>query len=194
MKKHRLPYFVAAAVIALMAWQGFVPDPVLCEARAPELAALDGFSFAPGEISEAELTTLPADTIIRRGTFAAEDGTAYHVSVVIGGRSKSSIHRPEMCLPSQGYQMRAPHTLAVGGRDWRRLDLARDNRCEAFAYTFFDQTGFATASHLARIFKDVWDRSILNRIDRWVMVSVAANHADEAAFKEFLARLEELLK
>ena len=43
------------------------------------------------------------------------------------------------------------------------------------AYTFFNQEGVRTASHVKRILKDVWDRSVLNRVDRWVMVTVHAH-------------------
>ena len=68
------------------------------------------------------------------------------------------------------------------------------------AYTFFNQDGLRTASHLRRIFADVWDRSIHNRIDRWVMVTVhvsaphgfsCASSFDRAQLANFLSLVAE---
>ena len=112
------------------------------------------------------------------------------VSLVIGGKSKSSIHRPELCLPAQGFAMRNPRTREVCGRDWRMIELsAKDSPSFGFAYTFFNQEGYSTASHVARIFRDVLDRSILNRIDRWVMVSVHLSRADDAGIAWMLSQI-----
>ena len=58
-----------------------------------------------------------------------------------------------------------PKNLEAGGIPWRSIHLARgpEEERSSFAYTFFNQAGFRTSSHTERIFKDVWDRSILNR-------------------------------
>ena len=96
----------------------------------------------------------------------------------------------EMCLPSQGFQMTEPRTCEVSGVDWRLLTLARrDAPNLAFAYTFFNQDGFRTDSHVARIFRDVWDRSVRGRIDRWAMVTVNGYPADSRLTTSFLSRL-----
>ena len=146
--------------------------------------------------SEGELHTLPSDTIIDKKTYRAEDGAWYAVSLIIGGRSKSSIHRPELCLPSQGFQMTDPRSREVAGVDWHLLTLVRrDTPSLSFAYTFFNQEGYRTDSHVARIFRDVWDRSVNNRIDRWAMVTVNGFPADSRRLEAFLARLwKEALK
>ena len=70
------------------------------------------------------------------------------------------------------------------------------------AYTFFNQAGVRTSSHVARILRDIWDRSVLNRIDRWVMVTVSASNdggfslehaADRLALTAFLDDLSRTL-
>jgi hypothetical protein len=116
---------------------------------------------------------------------------AYLVTVVIGGRGKSSIHRPELCLPAQGYLMSEPKNLEAGGIPWRSIQLARgpEEERSSFAYTFFNQNGLHTSSHIRRIFTDVWDRSLLGRIDRWVMVTVVSLSGTEASFEDFLSHL-----
>jgi hypothetical protein len=51
-----------------------------------------------------------------------------------------------------------------------------------------------TSSHVRRIFADVWDRSVLGRIDRWVMVTVfsLSNKSDD--MEGFLSKLSETLR
>lgn len=195
MRKIVIPALAAALTVGVMIFQGRTVNPVLTEAPDITLGPIAGYTAQPYEPSEAELTVLPADTRFVKCVYTAPNGHWYQVSVVIGGKSKSSIHRPELCLPSQGNQMLDPHTLAVGDRDWHRVTLAHQDRPPVgFAYTFFNQVGYATSSHVRRIFRDVWDRSILGRIDRWVMVTVCSSRSDDRGMAAFLERLEEVLR
>lgn len=183
---------VAATVLtcAAMWYQALTPEPVVAE--APEVALVDiaGFSYRELEPGEAELTILPSDTRFIKRLYESDDGRWFQVTVVIGGASKSSIHRPELCLPTQGFQMVEPRNMCVGGIDWHVIKLdRRDAEALGFAYTFFNQTGFRTASHMRRIFQDVWDRSVLNRIDRWVMITVNSSSADDGELSAFLEKI-----
>jgi hypothetical protein len=84
--------------------------------------------------------------------------------------------------------------MSAGGVDWRFITLDRRMASSfGFAYTFFNQDGFRTASHVSRIFRDVWDRSVLNRIDRWAMVTVASSRADEETMRRFIANLADVI-
>ena len=188
-----LPVAVLAftLVVPLMFFQAATPDVTVAEAPNVHLADIPGFSSEVLEPSEAELTVLPSDTVIEKRRYVAESGDWMVVSLVVGGKSKSSIHRPELCLPAQGLRMERPRTRSVAGRDWRFIDLAsKDSPTFGFAYTFFNQEGFRTASHVSRIFRDVVDRSVLNRIDRWVMVTVNASRSDDAGLAALLSRLD----
>ena len=187
-----IPVLTFALVAAVMTFQAQTPEAVLAEAPLVHLPSLTGFAVESVEPSAAELEVLPADTRIEKLRYAAPNGEWFVVSLVVGGRSKSSIHRPELCLPAQGYQMASPRTCRTEGRDWRVLTLSSALApALAFAYRFFNQEGFRTASHTLRILKDVWDRSLFNRIDRWTMVTVAASRADEPALLRFLSLLSE---
>ena len=180
-----------AIVVPLMLFQAATPDVTVAEAPNVHLAEIPGFSSEVLEPSEAELTVLPSDTIIEKRRYVADSGDWMVVSLVVGGKSKSSIHRPELCLPAQGLRMEHPRTRSVAGRDWRFIDLAsKDSPTFGFAYTFFNQEGFKTASHVSRIFRDVVDRSVLNRIDRWAMVTVNASRSDDIGLAHLLSRLE----
>jgi exosortase len=186
-----IPSLAVALIVPLMFYQAATPDVVVAEAPRVSLGALPGFESEEPGASEAELTVLPADTTIIKRRYVAPSGDWMVVSLVVGGKSKSSIHRPELCLPAQGFAMRNPRTLDVGGRDWRMIELsAKDSPSCGFAYTFFNQEGYSTASHVARIFRDVLDRSVLNRIDRWVMVSVHASRADDRGLAWLLSQIK----
>ena len=129
-------------------------------------AALDGRSLG-------ENTILPRDTRIVKRVYRSGWGAQFIVSAVISGAGKSSIHRPELCLPAQGFLMSDPNDMEVDGRPYRAIQInSQANPPATLAYTFFNQAGVRTSSHLRRIFMDTWDRSVLCRIDRWVMVTV----------------------
>jgi hypothetical protein len=173
-----------------MAFQAATPEVVVAEAPDVHLCEIPGFSSEALEPSEAELTVLPADTAIEKRRYVGDGGEWMTVSLVVGGKTKSSIHRPELCLPAQGFRMDRPRTRDVSGTSWRMIDLtAKGSPTFGFAYTFFNQEGYRTSSHVSRILRDVVDRSLFNRIDRWVMVSVNASRSDDAGLAALLARL-----
>ena len=185
-----LAYVMTVALVAAMVFQATTPNPVLTEAPEISLGEIEGFTGEDLPASEAELSTLPDDTIIVKKAYMRGD-VWFAVTCVIGGRSKQSLHRPELCLPSQGFQMVHPRTVTVEGRDWRILDIERGYALPlGFAYTFFNQEGYATASHVKRIFRDSLDRSLRNRVDRWVMVTVNGSVADDGTMGRFLTMLE----
>lgn len=174
-----------------MVYQAATPEVTIAEPPPCALTELDGYESVELGASEAELATLPGDTRIEKRRYISDDGDWFQVTLVVGGKSKSSIHRPELCLPAQGLLMTSPRTVGVDGVDWRIINLeSAGYATHGFAYTFFNQAGFRTSSHARRIFRDVWDRSVLNRVDRWVMVTVTASRADDAVFSGFLSKLK----
>lgn len=192
MKNLIIPLVATVMVGVVMAFQAQTPETMVAEPPTVSLGELPGFTSEPIAPSEAELTVLPADTRIDKRLYTAANGHWYAVSVVVGGKSKSSIHRPELCLPSQGFLMVNPRTRSIGETQWRLITLdggvARPSL--GFAYTFFNQEGYHTASHVARIFRDILDRSLFNRIDRWVMVTVNSSRSDESGLLDFLSLLK----
>lgn len=190
MRETLIPVVAALLVAAAMVYQAKTPEPTLCAPPPVALGELPGYASEELPESEAERAVLPADTRVLRRRYYDASGDWFVVSAVIGGKSKSSIHRPELCLPSQGMLMSNPRTVDAGGFGWHFTDLDSHGIQTLFAYTFFNQEGFRTSSHLARIFRDVWDRSVLNRVDRWVMVTVRFSRPDEEALRAFLDKLQ----
>ncbi len=184
------PAFAALALIVpAMLYQAATPEVTVAEPPEIHLGEIPGYDWKALEPSEAELTILPADTTIEKRMYTARSGDWFQVSLVIGGKSKSSIHRPELCLPAQGFLMTDPRTATVDGTEWRFITVRSPDGAIGFAYTFLNQEGYRTASHVKRIFRDTWDRSVLNRIDRWAMVTINAARADDASLSDIARRL-----
>lgn len=191
MRRLVIPVVTAVIVIAAMLYQGRTVEPRLCEAPVARLGEIPGFKSETFEPSEAELHVLPSDTLFDKRVYTAPNGESFRVSLVIGGRSKSSIHRPELCLPAQGYQMMDPRNMNVAGVDWHLVTLAGNGMDSfGFAYTFFNQEGFRTSSHFLRILCDIWDRSIRGQIDRWAMITVSSSVSEDFLMTQFLKELK----
>ena len=148
-----------------------------------------------GLISLGEATLLPKDTVIRKRNYRAADGVAYAVSVVIQGRMRNSIHRAELCLPSQGFIMDRAERVALRlqGREgplWvRKINAHRSGGGAGMSLVYwFESRDRECCSHTQRILLDVWDRSMHNRINRWVMVAV--NVSSPLDSPESVARFE----
>ena len=185
--------FGAAALVAVFIFQARTPEATIAKApdvRFPALAdyVTDDAKFAEQQkVSEGELKILPKDTEIFKKMYVGGSGAHFLVSFVVGGSSRASIHRPELCLPSQGYAMSNPRNFSAGGRPWHAIDVVKAGGMPSVeAYTFYNQAGFRTASHTRRIWMDVIDRSVFNRVDRWVMLTVFATGATERELKDFL--------
>ena len=186
---------VAVVLVGAMAfYQTRTVEPVYCAAPDVVFAEIPGFASERSGISEAERQGLPPDTEVVKCRYESPGGDWYQVTAVIGGRSRDSIHRPERCLPAQGFQMMSPRNRDVGGVGWHLVELARREASSmGFAYTFFNQDGYSTGSHFRRIFHDVWNRSVRGRIDRWVMLTVFSSVSDETRFTAFLDKLKGLV-
>ncbi len=195
MKKIVLPLLACISVVSVMIFQAYTPELSFPDRPNIALVGIPGWESVPLGPSEMELKGLPADTIIEKCRYQRDDGAWFVLSLVVGGRNKLSIHRPELCLPSQGFQMTEPRTVKVDGRDWRFITLETNDGAKCgFAYTFANQEGFRTASHVARVLRDLWDRSFLLRNDRWAMITVFSSSADEASLRFAAGRVERMFE
>jgi len=191
--KRFIPAIAFSLVAAAMALQVFAPAGRLTERAPVVFDDVEGFSRTEVAAEESGFGVLPADTEIRRAVYSS-GGNTFVVTAVVSGSSRSSIHRPELCLPSQGYEMSSPRDLLIDGVGWRAMSVSGGGVPSRFAYTFFNQAGYRTTSHVARIFRDVLDRSFLGRIDRWTMVTVSAQKVSERDLRSFLGRLREAVR
>lgn len=145
-------------------------------------------------VSKAELDILPNDTQCRKVTYTFNNGDSFTVALVVAGRSRMSIHRPELCLPSQGYVLSTRKILHLS----EQLPMAafslrqkKASHTSGFAYVFLN-SHTATVSNLERVLGDSWERTLHNRIPRWAMLTVRSPMHDfhtpegEAALQRFM--------
>ena len=186
-----VPAVSLCLVVAAMAFQSITPEVRYCEMRKMPFPEVDGLEAVDVPSAEIESAGLPADTTIEKKAYMAGERMCFTITAVTNGRSKRSIHRPELCLPAQGFIMSRPRDMFAAGRPWRVIDvLAGGRRAMHFAYTFCNQDGFSTSSHTRRILRDIWDRTFHNRIDRWTMVTVyAPTDGGDESFRRILDRI-----
>lgn len=151
------------------------------------------------EVTAVEREVLPPDTGFSRRNYIAVAGGrhAVFVSVVLSGRDRTSIHRPELCLVGQGWTIRGEGKHIFNGGV--PATLLRTTRTEArggrevpalVAYWFVNGDR-VVASHWERFFWDAWNRLRHGRADRWAYVLVQADMGDGEAAA--LARMQAVL-
>lgn len=137
-------------------------------------------------MSDLERQALPEDTEIERRRYLAENGSEVHCTIVLSGAEKRSIHRPEACLPAQGWEIRYQRVVPLvleDGRPMEVMELAVRHRNlgrggqggggipARFAYWFVGR-GVVTPHHYRRLFLTTWDLVFHNVSHRWAYVSV----------------------
>lgn len=150
---------------------------------------VDGWIAEDAEVTAREREVLAKDTEFARKIYTSPAGDKIYVSIVLSGDDMTnSIHRPERCLPAQGWSLQATEkrTIAVSGG--RSLDLTRLRNVRAIEqpngtrpllhnlnYYWFIGYKDMTPSHLERTGIDLRDRILHGYSQRWAYVTVAAN-------------------
>jgi hypothetical protein len=177
-------------------------------------ASVQAFAGGDQKVSSSELAILPRDTEFAKKVYRNERGDKINCQIVLAGGEKRSIHRPEVCLPAQGWSVKTGEvihlTLAGGGRlevmllnIVRKISLADGTSRELttlFLYWFVGRDT-TTPHHLVRILKTNLDMLLQNTNHRWAYVIVSApvlegitpegKNADQtlAMLKDFIAFL-----
>jgi hypothetical protein len=137
-------------------------------------------------MSKAERDMLPSDTGLVRKRYASSDGRVVYVSIVLSGKERGSIHRPQMCLVGQGQEIVRSVTIPVpmNGRkplDVMSLELLRRYKtaegqpreyASYYSYWFVGK-GRETSSHIQRMIWMATDRIFHNVSHRWAYIAVA---------------------
>ena len=161
-------------------------------------------------VSLGERTILPPDTVISRRLYKDEINESITVTIVISGSEQRSIHRPQQCLPAQGYTIEESAVFAIplAGRLPLKLTLIRARMKAAttvnltpkllMAY-WFAGGGHETHDHFQRLMFMAWDNLIHGIRPRWAYVSLqtslkTGDQATERRLEEFVRQLYPLLK
>jgi EpsI family protein len=166
------------------------------------------------KIGERELQALAPDTEFARKEYTNGRGDKILASIVLSGHDPdNSIHRPERCLPAQGWTVADSRTLtiSIGSGDEKltvnRLHnvssaLTRDGRTVSvynLDYYWFIGYHHRTASHLERTWIDIQDRVLRGYNQRWAFVTVTSNITEGLVLfgrseKETDAMLEDFIR
>lgn len=155
------------------------------------------------QVSLGERNILPPDTIISRRLYQNQENESVTVTVVISGSERRSIHRPQQCLPAQGYAIERSSVLAVPLANRLPLQVmlirAQKRSATMFMVYWFAGGGHETQDHFKRMFYIAWDNLFHNVRPRWAYVSLqtVSNTGDSVAEKrlaKFVEKLYPLLK
>lgn len=150
------------------------------------------------EVSDKERNSLGSDTEFFRKLYTNARGDEILASIVLAGQDmNTSIHRPEWCLPAQGWTIAGSKTTRVMQDGRAALTTTRlhnfrllqdpetgkpilDNKGSHVALQNLDYYWFVgfdgvTSSHLSRNLIDISDRLRHGYNQRWAFVTVAAN-------------------
>ena len=155
-------------------------------------------------LAQAEVVTnaLPADTSYGQRIYTANDGFQTLANVVLMGSSRSSIHKPQICLTGQGWSIDdaasheeivhmdkpAPYDLHVMRLlASRQLDVDGQKTLATglYVYWFVDEDRL-TPQHSNRLLWTVNDVLFRNVLDRWAYISffsVCAPGQEDATFE-----------
>lgn len=161
-----------------------IPGEVGIEVLLPEV--LPGFRTQEMKITDEELSMLPKDTSFGRRRFVAPDGLIFDLSVVVMGGDQSSIHRPQSCMPAQGWTILKQEVdeLDLEGASryvlpFNRLTNAKKVMingqpvdAESLYLYWFTADGKLTASREGRILSTAWHMLTAGEVERWAYVSV----------------------
>lgn len=165
------------------------------------------------EVTQHEIEVLAKDTQFARKIYKSPSGDQIFVSIVLSGDDMTtSIHRPERCLPAQGWTLTQSDRRAVPLSDGKILETTRlhDSRVvqdnanhpitiRSLNYYWFVGYEHMTASHLTRTTMDLRDRILHGYNQRWAYVTVMALVTEGLASKgksetETAVMIEEFVK
>lgn len=163
-------------------------QPCRVRMELPEL--MGGWAGKPQAVTDAEHAMLAGDTEFCRKVYNDGLGDQVLVSIVLSGHDlDNSIHRPERCLPAQGWDiedtksLNIPVAQAPGGmlpvtrlHDVKQQRLSDGRVVNVYDLNYYWFIGYSdiTASHLEREYIDMKDRLLHGYNQRWAYVTVAA--------------------
>jgi len=217
----QIPFWRSAVVLGLVGLTmavcllGTPPSAVSESGVNMELpASVAGFTGKELPVSESEREILPADTEFAKMLYSNAAGneiSRHEIScqIVLAGAEKRSIHRPEVCLPGQGWTLKSGEvetvTLSNGknlevmklmiGRPVRLPNGDQKELTSIFTYWFVGKDS-TTPHHLVRILKTNFDMLLHNTNNRWayiiasapVLEGFAPNGLSAAATEELLRK------
>ena len=167
-----------------------IPKDVKMQPAAISLAlpqSIGGWKGVDQPISQGEREILGADTQFARKVYTNALGDVIYASIVMSGPDmNTSIHRPERCLPAQGWTVSDSKAVilptAKGPLKTTRLynimnlrtNSGQQVTINSVNYYWFVGHSDSTASHFERTWIDIRDRLLKGQNQQWAYVTVMA--------------------
>lgn len=160
-------------------------------------------------LSKEEQDLLPKDTEGSRRLFKNKHGDELYCSIILAGSDPTSVHRPELCLPGQGWRIQNEYTQAipVAGATGGTLSVMRMNATSTlllpdgrttqtrsiFAYWFVGKDR-VTPYHWQRIYWTAKDRVLHNTNHRWAYILIHVSMRNDTGAGEAAASEDDAMK
>jgi EpsI family protein len=151
---------------------------------------IDAWFGVPQEIGKAERQELAADTVFARRIYSNGRGDRVWASIVLAGEDPdNSLHRPERCLPAQGWTVMDSKVVTIKDpnlpngflkatrlRSLQKFPDANGNLRTVYNlnYYWFVGVNEVTPSAVRRAVIDIRDRVAKGIDQRWAYVTVAS--------------------
>lgn len=146
------------------------------------------------EPSELEVKLLPKETKFEKCVYTNDANESLYCSIVLSSPDPRSIHRPELCLPTQGVRITSSKLVSVPvkglkkplplmqlstrtpltdreGKPVQNSDGQPVSVRGYFIYWFVGKDRI-TAQHYQRVLWNMWDRTFFNTNHRWAYIIV----------------------
>lgn len=172
----------------------------------PTGTQLAGWYGQKTQETEAERQILAADTKFSKVNYRAaslddfgfSDSKApiIDASIVFSGQDmNASIHRPELCLPSQGFRNLTGRPATVELANGKVLAFTRlsserprsEKRGDSLHfihYYVFVGKGHIKSTHLQRVMQDMYDRLFTGTVERWAYFQIGTYWGDDIGISE----------
>jgi len=178
---------IGFATFAICVWA--TPPPGKSEAGIEPVLpnSVGEFWGTDEEISEGERVILPGDTEFAKKRYTDLSGDMINAQIVLAGAEKRSIHRPEVCLPAQGWTLKSGEVVPITLKDGKTLQVmklrisrlvgaqgAPPRELTSWFLYWFVGKETTTPYHIVRILKTNLDMLLHNTNHRWAYVVVSA--------------------
>jgi hypothetical protein len=165
-----------------------------------DVCAVCGEKLSP--LQQVEVENLPHDTRAIRKIYRGPVGSnSFNVAIVLSGRERASIHRPENCLGGSSAINRSEIIeVPLPGRDPLRVKVlhlnARRNATgqlmepESFYAYWFVGKDRETPSHVQRMIWMATDRIFRNVAHRWAYIAVSGIHDPKDTDNAYIDQLK----
>lgn len=139
------------------------------------------FKSQPIPITEPQLHALPGDTTYGRRLYFTDDGFRAAGGVVLMGSDRTSIHKPEFCLPGNGWHIQkkesdeiainSPQPYKLPVMKWTVTQETRGGTIDGLYVFWFVNDREITREHSGRMISIAKSMFTKGELERWAYVS-----------------------